>query len=323
MSIVYFRFASRRVDHAQRSPLLERLVARAAVSMRVADWRAEAFRILAPQAHGVPAAGVAAFLVGVGASAKEGGGDLRTGAWVCMATPVHLVAGMTSVRMPPDGVLELTPAEASALCSEFNRGFAGAGVSLVATDDACLVCVFNKTLDVATHDPEAVQGHDVFAFQPSGTDAAPLRRFMSEIEMWLHPHELNHARCRDLLPPITGLWLWGGGAAEKALPPVQGWTAGRDPLFSAFGAESRWPPTPRSGVVVCADAPGASGWPEVEERWLAPAAAALRTGAIERLDLAAGTRRFSVRKGFDWRLWRRTRPWWESFDEPNDNERPE
>jgi hypothetical protein len=38
-----------------------------------------------------------------------------------------------------------------------------------------------------------------------------LRRLGAEIEMWLHDHAVNDARGRRGEPPVTALWLWGGG----------------------------------------------------------------------------------------------------------------
>jgi hypothetical protein len=166
---------------------------------------------------------------------------------------------------------------------------------------------------VSTHDPESVAGHDVFAFQPTGPAAPALRRLMSEMEMWLFDHEVNLARASEAQPPITGLWLWGGGSSDERLPAVQGFTAGADPFFAAFGGERQFPHAAGAGVVVCAEQPGAGDWLEVEQRWLAPAAAALRAGRITCLKLSAAGRCFSVGRGGYLRFWRRARPWWESY----------
>ncbi len=246
------------------------------------------------------------------------GDAAAAGAWVCLATPVHLVAGMTSVTLPEDGVLPLSLAEAAALSSSFKRDFHGAGVTMEAREaaqgrEAILLCVFDRVLDVATYAPESAAGRDVFEYQPAGADASRLRRFMSEIEMWLFEHEVNRARVARSSLPITGLWLWGGGSVDAALPRVNGWVSGCDTFFSAFGDLPSFPCEGRAGVVVSSHTPGGAHWSEVESRWLTPAMAALRAGHIDRLELSAADRRLTVRKGFAWRFWRRPRPWWESF----------
>ncbi|HEY3654515.1 MAG TPA: hypothetical protein VGL34_05940 [Steroidobacteraceae bacterium] len=286
----------------QRSPLLERLIARASTPARVADWRAEAFRVIAPEEGVMPP--IAATALNAGTAA---------GAWVCIATAVHFSAGMSNVTMPADGIVELDNAEAETLATDFNRVFAGAGMRLRVSRGAVLLCVFDQRLEVTTHDPEAAGGHDVFDFQPAGADAPRLRRLMSEMEMWLFDHEVNRARAAHARQVITGLWLWGGGATGSTRPTVHGWTAGQDVFFAAFGQEARFPSEAGAGVVACVDQPGSSAWPAVEQRWLAPALTALKSGRIAGLDLSAGNWRFSLRRAPNWRFWRRPRPWWESF----------
>jgi hypothetical protein len=377
LSTVYVRFAAHRLAQLQRSPLLEKLVARASHVAPVADWRAEAYRLIAP---GAPLPSVAAALLHAGGEARP-----APGSWVCVATPVHFTAGMSSVTLPGDGVLRLRPGEAQALAADFLHVFGGAEVRLsvalapsllgspapelaaglppspaaslepspapslsmspratlpvslppspsanlpasrsvnlpaggpasrAASRSGELLCVFGQPMEVVTHDPEAMAGRDVFAFQPIGPDAPRLRRLMSELEMWLFDHEVNRARAATAQPSITGLWLWGGGPTNADVPAVQGWTAGDDPFFAAFGGEPEWPRAPGAGVVVCAEQPGSDDWIAAEQRWLAPAAAALRAGRIERLALSAGERCYSVTSGALLRFWRRPQPWWESF----------
>ena len=305
MSILYFRFAARSSDGAQRSPMLERLVARAGDASRVEDWRTEAFRVIAPSAQRLPS--IAAAIV------PEVGSGADPAAWACIATPVHLSAGMRSVTMAADGILSLAPGEAAALSADFNRVFDGAGVRLSVGRGALLSCLFDERIEAATRDPEEVAGNDVFGFQPTGPDGARLRRLMSEMEMWLFDHPVNRARSSQERQPITGLWLWGGGPTGEALPPVRGWCAGQDPLFAAFGSEYEYPRAAGGGVVVCAEQPGSNEWFDVERRWLVPAVAALGSGRLKRLDLSAADRRFSVGKGSNLRFWRRPRPWWESY----------
>jgi len=94
-----------------------------------------------------------------------------------------------------------------------------------------------------------------------------------------------------------------------------GWTAGHDVLFGAFPARSHYPREAGSGVVVIEQTPGAEDWPEAESRWLRPTLADLGAGRIEEARLSAGERCFSLSAGWRRRFWRRTRPWWESFDD--------
>jgi len=303
LSTVYIRFAARPPPTLVRAPLLERLLARADAEAYEADWRARAFRVIAPQAP-MPA---------VATAAVRGHAQDPIGAWALVASPVHLVAGMRSVSMPADGILDLEPAEADLLVADFNRVFEGAGARLARGRTAPLLCLFDAPLCATTIDPEEVLGEDIGEFVPRGADSASLRRLMSEIEMWLFAHLVNDRRRARAATVISGLWLWGGGASDYPLPVVHGWAAGGDPLFAAFAGPANFTDTAGPGVAVITDWPGSAGWRDAEQNWLAPAAGELRSGRLKRLDLSAGRRCFSVSARGMLRFWRRPRPWWESF----------
>jgi len=302
VSSQYFRFvapdASRR-----RVPLLEQLIARADDWASVADWRAEAFRGIAPQAACMP--GVAATAL----CAERGAVDA---AWVCVATPVHYVAEMTSVRLAADGMLSLTPAGAETLAADFNRVWKGSGIHMVAARSARLFCIFDRDMQVVTRDPEEVLGRHIEEFLPAGADAARLQQLISETEMWLFEHEANRARTALNLPAINGLWFWGGGAPIASLPNVQGWAAGDDLFFTAFNVsrDEKF----QSGVIAAGCVPGSEQWHAVESRWLRPAIDQLRSRRIQRLQLSAADRCFTVTARGLRRFWRRRKPWWESFE---------
>jgi hypothetical protein len=327
LATVYFRFAARGTDNPERSTVLERLLVRASQAVALVDWRADALRVIAPGLTSMPPVATVALRGAATAVALAGAaspGPVPPGRWACIATPVHLNAGLSSVSMPFDGVLTLEPHESVTLAEDFNAIFGGAaggaGARMRVCAAAVLVCEFDASLDVETHDPETLVGRDLFAVQPGGSDGGRLRRLMSELELWLFDHGINRARAAAGRPTVTGFWLWGGGPIGAAIPAVQGWTAGRDPLFAAFGNETRWPSDAGqgSGVIVSSAQPGSAEWRAVEECWLEPAAAALEAGALTRFELSAGARRFRVERGFNWKFWRRARPWWETFGITNE-----
>ena len=304
MSNVYFRIAARGAHPHTRAPSLERVLARADGPTDVTDWRAQAFRLIAPEGARVPA---------VATSALASGASRVAGSWLCLATPVHLLAGMTSVGMAADGLLEIEPGEADALAADFNQVFAGGGVRLERGRDALLLCRFDAPLRVTTSAPEEAAGHDLWAYLPRGDDAARLRSLSSEIEMWLFDHEVNRRRRDARQPDINALWLWGEGAAEAVQPLVNGWTAGDDPLFGSFAPTARYPGASSSGVVVLSDWPGSPAWQDVEAAWLAPALADLRAGRLASIEFSAGRRCLRLNARALRRFWRRARPWWETL----------
>jgi hypothetical protein len=314
VSTVYIRFALPVPDLEPGSPLsrapwLERLLARADAGAAGSDWRAEAFRVLSSEAP--PAIGPTGLIATREPGAPRGPGA-EGSACLFAATPVHYEAAMTHVRLPPGGVLALTPAVATELALEFNRVFAEGGQTLFAGRDGSLYCGLAQTIDVPTADPERVAGRDIGEWLPTGPRGARLRGLMSEIEMWLFEHALNRRRADAREPSISGLWLWGGGAPLSALPRVQGWVAGRDALFSAWADEAA-DASAGAGVAVLDAVPGTAAWGPAERRWIAPALDGLRAGRHTRVILSAGERHYSLSARSRWRWWRRPRPWWEYF----------
>jgi hypothetical protein len=301
VSSQYFRILARAPIEPRRSALLEQLLARADASSPVSDWRADAFRMIAPQAV-LPAIAPAALCADGGAV---------DAAWACLATPVHYAAEMTSVRLSEDGILSMKPAAAATLAADFNRVWNGSGVRLLAGKSSSLYCIFDQLLNVMTRDPQDVLDRHIEEYLPTGADAPRLRQLMSELEMWLFEHGENSARAASSLPRISGLWLWGGGAPLASLPRVEGWAAGGDVYFSALSAQRS--ETSDSGVIVAAATPGSDEWHDIESRWLKPAAAQLRAGRLSRLEISAGDRCFSLTARAIRRFWRRSKPWWESF----------
>jgi hypothetical protein len=299
----YFRFTSLGAVSRQRSRLLETLLAGADAPVPVIDWRADAYRVIAPPMTVMPGVGAAALCADRGQVQASS---------VFVATPVHYVAEMSNVRLPADGILSLRQSEAEALAIDFNRVWLDAGIRLLAGHRADLFCVVDQPLSAMTSDPEDVLDRHIENHLPAGAGARPLRRLMSEIEMWLFEHAVNRSRVAQAAPVVNGLWLWGGGAVLAALPSVTGWTAGDDVFFRAFTAGDA-PRGANSGVAVIGAQPGTDEWHGAGARWIEESVAHLRAGRIARIDLSAGQRSFSVGARGRWRFWRRRRPWWESF----------
>jgi hypothetical protein len=299
----YFRLIPRAASPRQRSRLLEQVLARAESCTAVADWRADAFRIIAPPTAPMP---------GVAAAALFADQGIVEGASVLTATPVHYLAEMSNVRLPADGILSLHPVEAETLAGDFNRAWHDAGIRLARGRGTALYCVADQPLQASTHDPEDILGTHIEAHLPTGPDAPRLRRLMSEIEMWLFEHDVNRRRSAQAAPTLSGLWLWGCGPVATALPSVAGWMAGSEPFFGAFGMRPQRGTDP--GIAVIAAQPGATEWAEIESSWLEPSIADLRAGRIAHIMLSAGNRRFSVSRRGIRRFWRRSRSWWEFFE---------
>ncbi len=316
MSTVYVRFALKSAEERQRCVPLERLLARADAVAEVGDWRADAWARLGGGAMPAPGPAVYAACCDQAQAAARA----PTGA-IFLATPVHYVAEMTTVRM---GALPtaLTPDEAQAMAADFNRIWNDGSVRLLASPAGQLLCLFTHALVTSTRDPAEAGGEPIDRYLASGVDARELRLLMSEIEMWLFDAPLNRARRAHGAPEISGLWLWGGGAplpaawSGRPMAEICSWSSGGDVCFDALAAAVGVPAAQtagRSGVLVIDGVPQSAAWREFEAGWLPQLLAGLQAGPSPELNLSAGARRFSISARWRRRFWRRPRPWWELF----------
>lgn len=308
-----------------RLPVLERWLAQGEARAAPGGWRESLWRECGDASQpAVPPASIA--------GAAVAGVPLDQPLW--LATPVHLMAGLDTVRMHPAGLLELDSSEQAALAADFGRVFAGSGQSLHATGRRELLLAggaANLLGSVVSHDPARWLGTDPRSGFPAGDGAPALRRLGAEMEMWLHDHPVNRARAERGLLQANALWLWGGGApaltgsTASAASQAMAWA---DDLFvdglarlrgaaMAAGAQ-RWPAAAGDLVAVCelGARPDAQSLLALERDWLAPAFNHWRGGAVHSASLLAGDRAVTL-QGPRWRgivrRMRRSRPWWETL----------
>jgi hypothetical protein len=258
--------------------------------------------------------------------------------WI--ATPVHLSAGLTRVHLDHRGILRLSAEELAVLAADFRTTFGAAGLSLRPLPSGELLLETPGIPAVATLEPARCAGGEVEAFLPPGPQAAPLRRVLSEIEMWLHAHALNEARRRRGELPLTTLWLWGatGGAPRREartrapLPPAFGADAWLRGLWHLEGSVCQALPERLETVLTVPQAEQAVLVAEVgrelqraregtvaealarlDERLISPAVRALRLGELARLTLILNDARVTLGRVSHFRLWRRRRVGLASF----------
>ena len=306
-------------------------------ALRARGWRAW---LAARLGHDALAALAPASVAAAAGPAEPSAGEaVPRFAWI--ATPVHLIATLTSVYLDPLGLLRLAPAERAELVRAFNENFAALGWRLVATRAGALIAS-GPAPDgaVETSEPERLLGASVAAALPRGPGAGPLRRLGSEIEMWLHGLPLNAARVRAGVPPLSTLWLWGGGplaaasaASSRSAPDT---APARAVLFSddayveglAHATATSWQPAPRSLAAVPVGAPSTlvavpalqaeAAPPEsgalpaqaheleaFDRVWIAPAIERLARGELTRLAVVANDRCAHLTARDRWKLWRR------------------
>jgi hypothetical protein len=273
-------------------------------------WLAQAFGLREAGGDALPAGAL---------SALAGGLEPGAGAWL-RADPVHLRADRDCVRLLPADGFELPMADAEALAAALNAHFA-ADFSLHPLRPAAWCLQPRREMQVQGRAPRELAGRDIDAELPDKR----LHPLLNEIQMALYQHPVNTARDARGEPVVNGLWLWGAGTlpAADALHHVR-WhslsaddlvalglarLAGlrhRDPGAGATGWLERAPDEGRHLVILDA----ARGAPQVEEAWIAPLLAALRSGRIGMLTLhlpEAGLAVETVRGDLK-RFWRRVRP---------------
>jgi hypothetical protein len=254
-----------------------------------------------------------------------------------MATPVHLVAGLTSLHLDRRSILRLSSAELTTLASEFQRVFHDSGFRLQPLDTGGFL-LFGPPVPLAdTLEPARSMGENVADGMRGGTGAMVLRRLGAEVEMWLHEHAVNDARRNRGQPPVTGLWLWGGGpvppisdnrAATGAADAIAfGSDAYLQGLWAGSGANVLPPPPQLAGIFGYPQAQRAvlvievgdmlhsnPRWTffdaiaQIDARFMAPALTALRRGDVDRLVILANDRELTLRARDRFRFWRRALP---------------
>ena len=254
---------------------------------------------------------------------------------VWLATPLHLIAGLTRLHLDRRSLLRLTRAEAEDLVASFREVFRGSGFDLHPLETGELLLSGPPgSARSDTTEPARMLLIPLAEALATGEGAPALRRLSAEIEMWLHGHPVNARREQRGVPVIATLWPWGGGA--QALAPAVAAHAPPDPAFGSdsyvrglwrlAGGETRPMPVdwrtvvgePRArralAVVEVAELlQTEASWHladalrEIDRRLVSPSLEALHRGELERFALLANDRCLLIRAADRWRLWRRRR----------------
>ena len=317
-------------------PALARFARYAGVSPLVGDWRGWLASWLgradlAAACNSTPAVIAAAALPAV------------PHASVWLATPLHLVAGLTSVHLDYRGLLKVDDAALEILRADFDATFAERGFSLHRLPAGGLLAAGPEFTSMPhTVDPARLLGGGIAGSTVQGPGAARLLMLGAELEMWLHAHPLNAARARRREAPLTTLWLWGGGKPLSAQsmaasiltahPDSTFLTVfGEDPVAAGLcalsGARLR-PPAASAHALLSSGAARSAAVIELfrtdkpqpatlldllqhlDEMLLAPVINALKDGAVRQVTLIANDRCSVLTARDGLRFWRRSRgPW--------------
>lgn len=284
-----------------RLPALERLLARAERVDAPPDWRRFVLGRLGLAADGaeLPLGATVAAAAGLPADA---------GTWL-LATPLHLLATLSDVRLHPAGPLPLDAARAGAIAARVTAGCGDPGFAVHAVGDT-LLAHFGDALDVATTDPAPHAGRRVDVQLPRGRDGGRLRRRMTELQMILHA-----APAPDGELPINALWLWGGGRSaptgRASWPAVASDDAFVRALHRLDGervdrADARLVTWRLAALAARGDA-----FALADAEWFGGLAQDLERSRVTRATLHFAGRAYALRPAQRWRFWAQPRPWWE------------
>lgn len=300
-------------------PALEHLTRFAHRRVRERDWRVWAARWLGLAGYAaLPPASIAA------------AGRSVPGETVWFASPLHLIAGVGRLHLQRRGLLRLGFAACERLAGDFNSTFAGSGFALAPLEPGEFLLGAPSGLQGDTLEPARMPQGAPAELLPLRSGAAPLRRLGAEIEMWLHAHPLNGERARRGEPPLTHLWIWGGGQAPArgSGQTLRAAVYGADPYLAGLarlggGAAASEPHHAREALAPQRSALLALEIAELLRResqrtlgealealdaaWIVPALKALRDGSIEQLTLLANDRLWRLARIDRLRRWRRRR----------------
>ncbi len=254
------------------------------------------------------------------------------GEWLC-ADPVHLRFHHERIVLADAGAFDLDLDEAQALTAALNTEFADLGEFHVA--DArrwylrTRLTVNRKFAPISQIAGKRLDGE-------LESEANPLRRWLNEIQMFLHGHPVNAAREAAGKPAVNSLWLWGPGPLPAANPQQLTTVWSDNPLAIGLarsqGVAHQALPATLADVL---DQAGRSGhtlvvldsllgpvlyengedWRHaslaLDANWLQPAAAALGR-RIDTLTLIAptiyGELHWKLTGGARWKFWRKGKP---------------
>lgn len=284
-----------------RLPALERLLARAERVAAAPDWRRFVLERLGLGVDGdeLPLGATVAAAAGLPAG---------NGTWL-LATPLHLLATLSDVRLHPAGPLPLDAARAAAIAAHVTAGCGDPGFAVHACG-ATLLAHFADALDVATMDPAPHAGRRIDVQLPRGRDGGRLRRRMTELQMLLHDAPAPAGEV-----PVNALWLWGAGrtapAGRAAWPAVASDDAFVRALHRLDGERLDRPDARLVTWRLASLAEHGDAFGRADAEWFGSLADDLSRGRVSRATLHFAGRAYALRPAQRWRFWLKPRPWWE------------
>lgn len=142
---------------------------------------------------------------------------------VWLAELVHMAPTQSSTAVLASEALNITPDQSVALFESAQALFEGTGFRLHRDGDLRWRVEAPSSFALRSASPALVAGTSVNNWWPQQETARPWRRLVNEIQMLWFGHPVNTARQGLGLPPVNGLWLFGGARPaqlQAATPPA-------------------------------------------------------------------------------------------------------
>ena len=211
----------------------------------------------------------------------------------------------------------MNAAEREALAPMLAEHLQSSGLELHGASEGEWLLRSPRPLHVQTVSPEFAAQHPREEILPRGSDAGPLRRLMTEMQMLLHEHPVNAQRQARGRPVINAVWIHGegmlGDVSSASLP--QGW--GDDlylrGIYRLHGQLVKGAPRDAAALLAQLQMPAlavvdVADMDVLDSQWLAPLSRALRSGAISKLSLLLDEWRVTAGRTAMFKLWRRDLP---------------
>lgn len=261
-------------------------------------------------------------------------GGVNDAGWWIRADPVHLSPQGGGLILSGNELLDLSQEEALRLVAELEEVFTPDRGRLEAPRPHRWYLRPAVPTRIRTHSVDEAWGKDINDYLPDGPDSRFWHTLLNEVQMLLHSSPLNAERERRGRPPVNSLWFWGGGPLPQVRRAAWAGVWSSEPLALGLaqlaGVSLHALPTAATHWLQTADAAGSHllvfelgnmigprgdgiAWRQfvesLDERWLSPLLAALRSGELASLTLHAerGAGRRLVRANLR-RWWRRRRP---------------
>ena len=133
--------------------------------------------------------------------------------YILRADPVHLAADRDTVLLV-HAIDDLSDAAAGALVRMLDRHFAGDDLRFEAVRPDAWFARRRDAADIVTTPLDVALRKPLLPHLPRGGDAGRWKRWLNEIEMLLHEHDVNRAREASGAATASGIWFSGGGRLE-------------------------------------------------------------------------------------------------------------